>query len=97
MNFDFFQQANETSFPLEDQEFCDGLLTKTECEEALKSMNADKTLGTVFWGDISTHLFFALNFAYESGCLSITQGRGIIKLIPKMSMEPFYIKKIGAL
>ena len=62
-------------------------------------MNADKTTGTdglpaeVFWDDISTHLLFAFNFAYESGCLSITQRRGIIKLIPKKSIEPFYIKK----
>ena len=101
VNFDFFQQANETFLTPDDQQVCDGLLTKTECEEALKSMNADKTPGTdglpaefykVFWDDISTHLLSSLNFAYESGCLSITQRRGIIKLIPKKSIEPFYIK-----
>ena len=82
----------------DEQQVCDGLLTKTECEEALKSMNADKTPGTdglpvgfykAFWDDVSTHLLFALNFAYESGCLSITQRRGIIKLTPKKSIEPF--------
>ena len=65
-------------------------------------MNADKTPTTdglpvefykAFWDDISTHLLSALNFAFESGCLSITQRRGIIKLIPKKSIEPFYIKK----
>ena len=87
VNFDFFQQANETFFTPDDQQACDGLLTKTECEEALKSINADKTPGTdglpaefykVFRDDISTHLLSALNFAYESGCLSITQRRGII-------------------
>ena len=63
-------------------------------------MNANKTLGTdslpvefykAFWDDVSTHLLSALNFAYESGCLSISQRRGIIKLIPKKSIEPFYI------
>ena len=41
---------------------------------------------------ISTFLLSALNFGYESGCLSITQRRGIIKLIPKKDAEPFYIK-----
>ena len=102
MNFDFFQHANETFLTDPDeQQVCDGLLTKTECEEALKCMNADKTPRTdglpvefykAFWDDISTHLLSALNFAYESGCLSITQRRGIIKLIPKKSIEPFYIK-----
>ena len=101
VNFDFFQQANEIFLTPDDQQVCDGLLTKTECEEALKSMNADKTPGTdglpaefykAFWDDISTHLLSALSFAYESGCLSITQRRGIIKLIPKKSIEPFYIK-----
>ena len=30
----------------DEQQVCDGLLTKTECEEALKSMNEDKTPGT---------------------------------------------------
>ena len=101
MNFDFFQQANETFLTPHDQQVCNGLLTKAECEEALKSMNADKTPSTdglpvefykAFWYDISTHLLSALNFTYESGWLSVTQRRGIIKLIPKKSIEPFYIK-----
>ena len=79
VNFDFIQQANETCLTPDEQQVCDCLLTKTEYEEALKSMNADKTPGTdglpvefykAFWDDISTHLLSALNFAYESGCLS---------------------------
>ena len=105
VNFDFFQQANETVLTPDELQVCDGLLTKTECEEALKCMNADKTPGTdglpvefykAFWDDISTHLLSVLNFAFESGCLSITQKRGIIKLIPKKSIEPFYIKKLAS-
>ena len=98
MNFDSFQQANETFLTPDEQQVCDGLLTTTECEEALKSMNADKTPGTdglpvefykAFRNNICTHLLSALNFAFESGCLSITQRRGIIKLIPKKSIEHF--------
>ena len=46
MNFGFFQQANETFLTPDEQQVCDGLLTKRECEEALKSMNRDKTPGT---------------------------------------------------
>ncbi|KAL9974171.1 hypothetical protein ACROYT_G011182, partial [Oculina patagonica] len=33
-----------------------------------------------------------LNFAYDTGQLSITQRRGIIKLIPKKDAEPYLIK-----
>ena len=55
-------------------------------------MNLEKTPGTdgppaefykSFWNDISTYLLSALNFDFESGCLSISQRRGIIKHIPK--------------
>ena len=85
----------------EDQKSCDGILTEIECLEALKSMDLDKTPGTdglpaefykLFWKDISIYLLAALNLANESGCLSITQRRGIIKLIPKTDAEPLYVK-----
>ena len=46
----------------------------------------------VFWKDVSSTLISALNYAYETGKLSITQRRGIIKLIPKKDAEPFFIK-----
>ena len=45
----------------------------------------------VFWKEISTTLIRALNYSYESGQLSITQRRGIIKLIPKKDAEPYFI------
>ena len=60
-------------------------------------MGLDKTPGTdglqadfykLFWKDISIYLLSALYLAYESGCLSITQRRGIIKRIPKKDAEP---------
>ena len=34
----------------------------------------------------------SLNHAYETGQLSITQKRGVIKLIPKKDAEPYYMK-----
>ena len=63
-------------------------------------MESEKTPGTdglpaefykVFWKDVSSTLISALNYAYETGKLSITQRRGIIKLIPKKDAEPFFI------
>ena len=64
-------------------------------------MEAEKTPGTdglpaefykVFWKDISVTLIDALNYAYEKGQLSVTQRRGIIKLIPKKDTEPCFLK-----
>ena len=46
----------------------------------------------IFWIDIADILCKALNYGYDTGQLSITQKRGIIKLIPKKETEPFYIK-----
>ena len=98
---DFFQQANETVLSHEEQSFCEGFLFENECAEDVKSMDSNKTPGTdglpaefykIFWKDISTLLVSALNYAFESGCLSTTQRRGVIKLIPKKDAELFYIK-----
>ena len=64
-------------------------------------MESEKTPGTdglpaefykMFWTDISTPLVNALNHAYETDQLPITQKRGIIKLIPKKGAEPYFIK-----
>jgi len=80
---------------------CKGLLTKQECAEALKNMDPEKTPGTdgfpaefykLFWTDISTPLLSALNFAFNNGCMSITQRRSILKLIPKKDAELYFIK-----
>ena len=37
-------------------------------------------------------LISAFNYAYDSGMLSITQRRGIIKLIPKKDSESYFLK-----
>ena len=97
----FFQQVNETVLGLEEQESCEGPLSEKECAEAVKSMDSGKTPGSdglpaefykVFWKDITSLLISALNCALESGCLSITQRRGIIKLIPKKDAELYFVK-----
>ena len=85
----------------EDKEKCEGLLTKEECLQALKDMSLNKTPGSdglpvefynAFWSDISDHLLNALNYAYHKGQLSVSQKRGVIKVIPKKDAEPYYVK-----
>ena len=86
---------------LTEQESCEGLLTKTECLNALKNMECNKTPGSdglpaefykVFWNDIADFFMKAINQAYHAGQPSVTQRRGIIKLIPKKDAEPYFIK-----
>ena len=97
----FFSEVIFTSLTDEEQTLCEGALTQKECLEALKKMESDKTPGTdglpaefykVFWKDISSFLISALNYAFDSGCLSVTQRRGVIKLIPKKDAELYFIK-----
>ena len=46
----------------------------------------------IFWDDISEHLVTSINHAYHKEQFSVTQRRGIIKLIPKKDTEPYLIK-----
>ena len=90
----------------EDKEKCEGLLTKEECLQALKDMSLNKTPGSdglpvefykMFWCDISDHLLNALNYAYHKGQLSVSQKRGVIKLIPcKKRCRALLSKKLAA-
>ena len=41
----------------------------------------------VFWNDLAETLLNALNYSFETGKLSISQRRGIVKLIPKRDAE----------
>ena len=77
---------------LTEQKGCEGLLNKAECPKALKDMECNKTPGSdglpaefykVFWNDISDLFLNSINYAYRIGQLSVTQRRGILKLIPK--------------
>ena len=95
----FPERERESAIHVHEQTGCEGALT--EKEETFKDMGTEKTPGTdglpaefykVFWNDISAILIRALNYAYETGQLSVTQRRGIIKLIPKKDAEPYFIK-----
>ena len=97
----FFDGENDTALKDYERNACEGKLNEKDALNALKTMEPEKTPGTdglpaefynVFWTDISSTLIGALNYAYETGQLSITQRREVMKLIPKKDAEPYYIK-----
>ena len=97
----FFGSQTEKRLNLTEQESCEGLLTRTECLNALNNMECNKTPGSdglpaefykVFWNDIAEFFLKSINQGYRTGQLSVTQRRGIIKLIPKKEAEPYLIK-----
>ena len=64
-------------------------------------MPSSKTPGTdglpcefykVFWSDVGRIFINSLNYSYESGRLSMSQRRGIIKLIPKKDSDLNLVK-----
>lgn len=46
----------------------------------------------IFWNDISDYLLNSFHYAYLRGQLSVSQKRGIIKLIPKKDTELYFVK-----
>ena len=98
---DFFFSENDTILSNEERDYIEGFLTELECFNAMKDMKPEKSPGTdglpskfyqTFWNEVSKPLLKALNYGFEVGQLSISQKRGIIKLIPKKSGELYYIK-----
>ena len=61
-------------------------MLKADCE--MRNAEFYKT----FWLDIREPLINALNYSYNLGYLSVTQKRGIIKLIPQKDTELYYIQ-----
>ena len=80
---------------------CEGLITKEECEIAIKSMSNFKTPGSdgipiefykLLWNDISDLVLNSFKYSYENDQLSISQKQGIITLLPKKDKNTKYIK-----
>ena len=87
----FVEDSNVNTLSEDEKENCEGLLTEGELLQAFKTMESNKSPGSdgipaefykVFWHDISDHLLESINYSYQQGQFSITQRRGIIKLIP---------------
>ena len=77
------------------------MLTEIECKSALDSMKNGKSPGTdgltpefykFFWTEIKELVLDALNYAFNTGKLSIDQRRGIISLIPKKDKQRTLLK-----
>ena len=75
---------------------CDGLLTYTECYEALEKFDNNKSPGNdgltsefykTFWPTLGNLLVHYLNAAYINGKLSNSQGQAIIRLIEKKDKD----------
>ena len=97
----FFEASTVKKLNQLEQDSCEGPLTKTECLKALKEMDSNKTPGSdglpaefykMFWNDIADFLLGSINYAYQTGQLSVSQKRGIIKLFPKKDTEPYLVK-----
>ena len=67
----------------------EGEIDENECEDAIESMKLNKSPGSdvefykIFYDEIKTLLTEAINSAYQTGELSTTQKRGILKLLYK--------------
>ena len=83
------------------QNLCEGKLTRRECWEALLSMGSNKSPGNdgiskefyiCFFDKIITHLLDALNLAFDQGQLSNSQRQAMITLIEKNGKDKRYLK-----
>ena len=76
----------------EEQELCEGMITETECEKAIKIMKAGSSPGSdglptefyrTFWHVIKIPLLNAYNESFEKTTLSLSQKTSILTLIFK--------------
>lgn len=65
-----------------------------ECNKTAGSNGLPAQFNKVFWKDICDHSIDSYNYAHLYGHLSVSQTRGIIKLIPKKDSNSFS-SKIG--
>ncbi len=105
LNLDEFDQnLSSSDFPslTENQLlYLEGKLNKNELVLALKNMSNNKSPGSdgftvefwkFFFNDLGDFLLRSINYAYESGQLSVTQRLGIITLLPKGNKPKQYLK-----
>lgn len=95
--------ANDMINTLDDEQkdSCEGLLTESECRNALKGFQKNKSPGTdglttefycFFWDQLRNTMIDSFNYGFLKGELSISQRQGIIRLIPKKNKNLSFIK-----
>ena len=76
-------------------------MTLGECANVIKSMPNGKSPGSdgypieffkTFWNQIGPFLVKSFNYAFKTGCLSVSQRRGVITLIPKEGKDEEFLK-----
>ena len=96
----FFESPTLLKLTAQLADSCDGVLTKEECHASLKEFSTGKSPGTdgltaefylKFWELLGQELVDSLNYAFETGELSISQKRGIITLIPKKDKNKVFL------
>ena len=85
----------------EQSDTCEGLLTESECKNALKGFQKNKSPGTdgltaefytFFWKQISETMIDSFNYGFTKGELSVSQRQSIIRLIPKKDNNLSYLR-----
>ena len=85
----------------EHQELLGKDITKSELYEALKHMKKTSAPGMdgftvpfylVFWDKLADTYLQALNFAFKEGIMTVSQCRGILRLLPKKDKQLVYVK-----
>jgi len=85
----------------QEQESIEGNLTYSEMLNSLKRMSNNTSPGNdgftvefikFFWSDIGIFLVRSINYAFETGELSVTQKQGVITCIPKGNKDKSFLK-----
>lgn len=89
---DQFLSVDTPKLPDNARELCEGPITVEELKKALTSMENNKSPGIDglstnfykhFWPLLCEKLALVYNYAFETGCLTVSQRRGVISLIFK--------------
>lgn len=89
---DQFLSVDTPKLPVNARESCEGPITVEELKKALTSMENNKSPGIDglstnfykhFWPLLCEKLALVYNYAFETGCLTVSQRRGVISLIFK--------------
>ena len=88
----FLDRVNLPVLTQEKQNICEGIISKQECEEALKTIKSNKSPGDdglpiefyrTFWSDIGSLLVDVYNETFESEILPLLMRKSVITLIHK--------------